>query len=470
VRRTLGLVCAFLVAGAPGAAAQESLEVGRFGQVTLYRASPHPRHVVLFASGDGGWNQGVVDMARALADQDALVVGIDLPHYLRRIASRRESCSYFAGDLEALSQQLQKQLARPRYTAPVLVGYSSGATLVYAALVQAPPNTFRGAISLGFCPALPLAKPACRGQGLEEGPRSAAKRAEFLPAPALASPWIALQGELDQVCEPEPTEAFAKRVGHGEIAMLPGVGHGFSVPSRWLPQLRAAFDRIAAGAALVGGSEPDPAFGSALIAGLPLVERLPSRAAAGDLMAVLVSGDGGWAGLDRELAGALADQGVPVAGLDSLQYFWTRRSPEEASSALGRMLEHYLAAWRKQRALLIGYSRGADVLPFMASHLPASALERVALVALLGPGTHAEFEFHLVDWLRDERRPQALPVLPEVEKLRGRRVLCVYGRDEADSLCPRIPKGLAALEERPGGHHFGGDYRAIAERILAAAR
>ena len=44
----------------------ETLQFGRFGTLTVYRESPHPCHVVLFVSGDGGWNLGVVDMAHAL--------------------------------------------------------------------------------------------------------------------------------------------------------------------------------------------------------------------------------------------------------------------------------------------------------------------------------------------------------------------------------------------------------------------
>ena len=56
-------------------AAPQTLKFGRFGTVTLYRTGPRPDRVVLFVSGDGGWNRGVVDMAKALAADGALVVG-----------------------------------------------------------------------------------------------------------------------------------------------------------------------------------------------------------------------------------------------------------------------------------------------------------------------------------------------------------------------------------------------------------
>jgi len=137
-----------------------------FGRVALVRSTPRPSRVVLFVSGDGGWKTGVVDMAGHLAAKDALVVGIDIRHYMKSIAAARESCAYSAADFEGLSQYVQKTLGYPRYVTPILAGYSSGATLVYALLAQAPPGTFAGALSLGFCPDLP-GKPLCKGRELE---------------------------------------------------------------------------------------------------------------------------------------------------------------------------------------------------------------------------------------------------------------------------------------------------------------
>ena len=466
---TGALLALLLVSGGALAAppSERVLELPRFGQVTLYGDAAIPAHVAIFVSGDGGWKLGVVDMARALAVERTLVAGVDITRYLGALGKSHEACSDFAVDFEALSQSLQKQLALPSYEAPVLVGYSSGATLVYATQVQAPPNTFRGAISLGFCPDLPLPKPPCRRGGLQfESPRPG-KPFVFAPAGGLESPWIALQGEIDQVCDSTRTEAFVKQVGRAEIVRLPKVGHGFSVPARSVPQLRASFERLAGDPSLIGGRRLERGAAPE-VSDLPLIE-LPPSTPSGDLLAIVISGDGGWSGLDRELAGVLAARGIAVVGLDSLRYFWTRRTPDEAGKALERILEHYLRAWQRERVVLIGYSRGADVLPFMASRLPPQLGTRVALVALLGPGREASFEFHLADWLVSTARPEARPILPEIQKLHDRRMLCVYGAQEKDSLCTELPSGAAILEERPGGHHFGGDYQVIADRILEQA-
>ena len=474
-------------AAAP-APAGETLTYGRFGKVALYRQTPHPQNVVLFFSGDGGWNLGVIDMARTLAKMDALVVGINLPHYLAAMAASKETCSYPASDAELLSKFVQKKLAFPTYTPPVLVGYSSGATLVYALLVEAPPNTFKGAISMGFCPDLPLRKPFCAGHGLTWGPGPKGKGVSFKPAATLEQPWVAFQGLIDQVCSPQDVETYVRQVKLGEAVMLPRVGHGFSVPANWEEQFKQAFQRLTsavepghapapAGTAAAGGPAPSgggahgpaarPAAPLPPVDDLPLVE-VPAKQPAGDLLAVIVSGDGGWAGIDRDVANVLAGKGVPVVGLNSLQYFWSARTPEAAGADLQRIARHYLGAWGRQQLLLVGYSLGADVLPFMASRLPPDLLGRVRLVVLLGPSRMTSFEFHLTDWLGGSGGGDR-PVLPEVAKLRGRPLLCLYGQEEKDSLCTEIGS-LGKAVALQGSHHFGGDYAALADRILHEAQ
>ena len=234
------VVLAILASGSERAYA-ETLSFGRFGTVTLYRNSQGPANVVLFVSGDGGWNSGVVDMARELASSDALVIGIDIIHYLKQLAASNDGCSYAAADFEALSQFVQKKLGSAEYKTPVLVGYSSGATLVYAILVQAPTGTFLGAISMGFCPDLLLTKPFCRGNGLEWKPGPKGKGYVFLPDPRLTAPWIAFQGTIDQVCPASAVESYVKQVGQGRLVLLPKVGHGFSVPQILVAAVQAGF-------------------------------------------------------------------------------------------------------------------------------------------------------------------------------------------------------------------------------------
>lgn len=369
-----------------------------------------------------------------------------------------EKCAYPAADLEALSQYVQRKLELPGYRVPALIGYSSGATLVYAVLVQAPPGTFRGAVSLGFCPDLIVHKPLCKGQGLEWKP-GGKKGVIFQPAPALAAPWVAMVGAINQICDPPSTQAFVQQIPAGELVLLPKVGHGYSVPRNWLPQFRAAYARVVE-------RSPAPAPPTApAVADLPLVE-VPAANDSGGVMAVIISGDGGWAALDRTIGEALAARGIPVVGLNSLQYFWKARTPDGLGQDLERILRHFLPAWRKQRVLLIGYSFGADVLPFAARRLPADLLAAVDKIVLIGSEGQAHFEFHLTDWLSGRSRDDQ-PILPELQQLPGKPILCFYGAEEKHSFCPAAPPGLVRPIELQGGHHLGGDYQPIVDALLA---
>ena len=230
---------------------------------------------------------------------------------------------------------------------------------------------------------------------------------------------------------------------------------------------RSAIDAAVDGVIHAMGDE-DHVVRIADVTNLPLVE-VRARGTPASMLAVMFSGDGGWASIDRDVGEQLASRGIDVVGLNSLRYFWTRRTPDGAAADLDRILRHYLAAWHARRIVLLGYSRGADVLPFLASRLPRSLRDRVAAVVLLGPTMRVDFEFHLSDWIGNAERTTELRVGPEVEKLRGMPVICVYGKDEPDSLCPALPHGLATVLARPGGHHFGGDYDAIVARVLETA-
>jgi type IV secretory pathway VirJ component len=442
------------------ASAEDTLHFGRFGKVILYRETQHPEQVVLFVSGDGGWNLGVIDMARALSSLNALVIGIDINYYLKELEKSTEKCSYPAADFEMLSKYVQKKLNYEEYVIPVLVGYSSGATLVYAILVQAPATTFQGAISLGFCPDLPLIKPLCRGNGLEweTGPKG--KGYNFLPAPNLQPEWMVLQGDIDQVCSLSQAKSFVKQVKGAKIIPLPKVGHGFSVQKNWLPQFNEAFLKLTS----IASANP-PALEEGTLKSLPLIE-ISADNSQNKLMAVHITGDGGWGVTDKGIGEGLVKSGIPVVGLNSLKYFWTRRTPDETAGDLQKIILHYLKKWNKEELVMIGYSFGADVMPFLINRLDPAVRAKVKLLVLLGASHQAAFEFHLTDWIGGSHSNDELAVRPEIEKLKDIKILCFYGQDDQDVLCPELSPELVTAISLKGGHRIGGDFDPIVQQIL----
>ncbi|MFL5618768.1 MAG: AcvB/VirJ family lysyl-phosphatidylglycerol hydrolase [Gemmatimonadaceae bacterium] len=199
----------------------------------------------------------------------------------------------------------------------------------------------------------------------------------------------------------------------------------------------------------------------------PVVE---VAADSGHSIALLLTGDGGWARGDRALAQTLARGGVAVLGLDSRAYLRAaHRTPESASSDVARILDRYAALWHRDRLVLVGYSRGADLAPFIVSRWPAELRARLALVALVGLADHANFEFHWQDVVHDTRHASDLPTRPELERIRGIRVLCVFGAEEKGSLCPSLDRSLARLERIPGGHVLDESSAAAAGALVLGA-
>ncbi len=441
------------------------MQIAPFGAVHLYGASSNPKQIVLFISGDGGWNQGVVDMAKSLSQLDATVVGVDVMKYLKAAQAKSGKCFYPAEDFENLSKVVQCRLKFKQYEQPILCGYSSGATLAYAIIAQAPTTTFRGAISLGFCPDLPLVKSPCKGSGLAWQPGPDGKGVVFEPDEKLQGPWIVLHGADDQVCNAKSTKAFVGRVEGAKLIELPKVGHGFGIEKNWLPQFRQAFDGIAN---TVHPSEAPPSPQTKIpdVDDLPLV--MFPAAGNNDLMTIHFTGDGGWGVTDDGMSKELSAQGIPVAGVNSLKYFWQKRTPESTSADLARIMRSGLAKWGKKRVILIGYSFGADIMPFIVNRLPQDLRDKIALIVLIGPAHRIDFEFHVGSWF-GLSNPNALEVLPELKKLAGMHILCFYGKDDDDTVAPDI-KDFAKVVVLDTGHRVGKNFGEIVKDILVECR
>ena len=195
-----------------------------------------------------------------------------------------------------------------------------------------------------------------------------------------------------------------------------------------------------------------------------------SAVTASNTLAVFVTGDGGWAGIDKDIAAILADSGIGVVGLDSMKYFWTKRTPEGAGADLARIMRHYLAAWGAKRVVLIGFSLGADALPPMVNNLPPDLRGTVRQISLLAPSRFVELEFHVSDWLHDDEAAQDIALLPEVRRLAPIPLLCLYGQEEKSSLCHELSPDEATIVALPGSHHFNGDYARVAALILEHLR
>ncbi|RZL17014.1 MAG: virulence factor family protein [Pedobacter sp.] len=433
----------------------DTVSYGKFGKIAVYHPIGIPTSVALFVSGDGGWKTGVVDMARSLAAQGALVLGIDARHYEYYLSKVKAECLYPAADFEELSIDIQKKYNLSTYHKPVLVGYSYGAVLVYGILVQAPANTFKGALALGFCPDINVVKPFCPGNGLTQHVLKPNKSYYLEATKSLTAPFIVLNGAKDQTCPYEATAAFLKDMPRAELIGLDKVGHGFAVAANWLPDFSAAYGRI------VGGdAQPPKALGE------PLPLTVVSSAKKASLPFVfMISGDGGWTSFDQSLAEALATKGMYVIGLDAQKYFWKAKTPALAAAEVSQVILKYQKQFDNQQFVLAGYSFGASIVPFLANRLPLELKKDLKGVVSLSPDDYADFEIHITDMLNLGTSKGKYDVLSEIKKVAVIKPVCIFGKDEDEELKQTFIKSGIKTMIIPGNHHFTKDFAGIANTI-----
>lgn len=212
-----------------------------------YAPSGTPNAMVLFLSGDGGWNLGVIDMARRLANEGAAVAAIDTPKLLKALdAAPGGDCADLGGTLAAFAAKERKAMNVPDGAPLILAGYSSGATAVYIAQAAMPKGAVIGSVALGFCPDMENHRPICAAGGAADLEVSKTKTSYLYSAAVTGLPgFTALQGLIDQVCTADATIAFVGKIPGASVVPLPKVGHGFGVEKNWMPQYLAAYRAIA---------------------------------------------------------------------------------------------------------------------------------------------------------------------------------------------------------------------------------
>jgi type IV secretory pathway VirJ component len=460
----------FFISGSAFCLVTDSLTFGGFGKVQVYKPTIPVKSVVLFVSGDEGWNGVVIEMANHLAGQGAIVVGINIQHYLKRTTNHKSKCLYPAGDFELLSLKLQKKFKISQYLKPILMGYSAGATLIYSILAQAPANTFKGAISLGFSPDIALNKPLCDGTALKTHKISKSNLYYLESTDKLTAPFIVLQGTLDKVCKYSTAQKFMQKLVMGELISLPNVGHGFQNKTDWLPQFLEAYHKVlnspsyteqkTSQNALLQSQKLLPLPGDMPLTLIPTAQKdtLP--------LVFMISGDGGWTSFDHSLGEMLADKGMPVIGLDAQKYFWNEKTPQETALEISKAVVHYMQQWNKKSFILIGYSFGASIVPFVANRITGNIKESLKAIFSLSPDEKGDFEIHIADMLSFSSSEDNYDVIQEMKKVKGPRINIIFGLDEEVSERNKFVLSGVQMKLLPGNHHYNNNYKAVAEVVM----
>ncbi|MET0412926.1 MAG: AcvB/VirJ family lysyl-phosphatidylglycerol hydrolase [Polyangiaceae bacterium] len=378
-----------------------------------------PRSTVLLLS-DAAQRAYADALTASLTKDGALVTRVDADALRRLLDQTTSGCVFPSGDLDNLARFVQAYTKLPGYQPAILLGLGVGAGLVAGALEQAPESTFAGAIVLDYCGQPGSSAPFCpRAQPVSDAP-----------------PLVRLARE--------------------RAACPPGTPAQFAEPALEAARLPDEFAKLAARAQARAVAAPT-AFGD-----LPVIE-VAASGGSSDTFGVFLSGDGGWAGFDEKLSERLAERGIPIVGFDSLRYFWRARTPDGTAADIAHIIEHYRSTWKRDKVRLIGFSQGADVLPFIMNRFTPATRASITSAVALSISSKASFEFHLSNWLGPSGDA---PTLPEMQRLGHDPVVYVCGQSDADAICPQLDPANFKLVSLPGDHHFDDAYDKLVEIIL----
>jgi type IV secretory pathway VirJ component len=182
------------------------------------------------------------------------------------------------------------------------------------------------------------------------------------------------------------------------------------------------------------------------------------------LSAVVLSGDMGFRiGMAPRIARKLADDGIPVVGVNSLTFFRHRRTPQEVTALIIDAARRAVALAPSNQLVLIGQSFGADMLHVGLAGAGPALRNRVRMVALVVPGETVSYRASPADLLGWSA---PAPALKTARALSWAPLICIHGIEESTSLCPHLRQANMRSVALPGGHLLRHDADALEAVIV----
>lgn len=169
-----------------------------------------------------------------------------------------------------------------------------------------------------------------------------------------------------------------------------------------------------------------------------------------------LSGDGGLNSFSTSYCELLGKQGYTVGAVNSKSFFWDKKSADQIAKELSSTLEKLLVGKKNHLVYFVGYSFGADVIPFLVNKLTAEWKERLQAVALLEPSTSTDLEIHVSDLFGRSEVKRSMDVVAEINKMVNVRTAILLGEDGVSFPIKNIRlKNLETIYMK-GNHHFDG--------------
>ena len=174
---------------------------------------------------------------------------------------------------------------------------------------------------------------------------------------------------------------------------------------------------------------------------------------------LLLTGDGGWKKLVSSVANNFVRHNIPVVGLNSRSYFQDEKTPEILASDIQNIIELYAEKWDKKSVIIVGYSFGADVIPFALEGYKNFNVKKLILIS---PYIKAHFKIRLSDYLFGPSHGSA--VLTQLQKINKKDVFIICD-DDKNGLCRVFQDQEWNYTYLGGGHHFNEEYNKLNQLI-----
>lgn len=179
-------------------------------------------------------------------------------------------------------------------------------------------------------------------------------------------------------------------------------------------------------------------------------------------VAVLFSGDAGFLefglGSGIRIAKTAEKLGFPVYGVSSFAAFNVRRSVPQTVEIVDNAVRTAMTRYQASHVLLIGHSFGADVVGVALPDLAPDVRKALMGVVLVVPSDPVYLRADPTT-LSYHGRPDAR--VDRASSATWLPILCIYGVQESDSLCPRLSARNVTVEGLPGGHALHHDDRRL---------
>jgi type IV secretory pathway VirJ component len=193
---------------------------------------------------------------------------------------------------------------------------------------------------------------------------------------------------------------------------------------------------------------------------LPLIESRTT--ATKEYYVILLTGNGGWRKLVQCITLYLNSKGISVLALNTKQYLLSEKKPVQIACDLEAIIDKYDIKWGRDTVVFIGYSMGAEILPFAVNCMGNPYREKLQDLILIGPWQKATFKVKLADYFYEVNKGD--DIYSELVKMKRKNTYIICD-DNDISICRKNLDGVVDHDMLAGGHHFGGDYNTLSKMI-----